>query len=278
MRGISNGYNMKKLTLCALCALSLVACTRHTFSVSPEYKAITFFSIDYRSVTDAPAVPSAEGYFEDLEKKLNNNIFFSQVFSGTDRDSETGAYMQADFQAALYAEQNRKTANEKYEEIIKEINTKDIGAGNFKCTFVYSFERNIAMDHFEKEIEYSGGFRYKSEEAKINLAGTSTNYNIDFSAIDPQYTINFYGEPKICMPDNRFVDKSEFGDFFKLNDIRLDEDKACFVINFTITLDEAQMAKMKSNVGNWHVLAPATVSGEGNDTFNFYIYIPLNIQ
>ena len=87
-------------------------------------------------ITDAPAVPSAEGYFEDLEKKLNNNIFFSQVFSGTDRDSETGAYMQADFQAALYAEQNRKTANEKYEEIIKEINTKDIGAGDFKCTFV----------------------------------------------------------------------------------------------------------------------------------------------
>lgn len=271
---------MKKITLCALCALSLAACSKHTYSVSPEYKAMTFFSIDSRSVTDDPSIPSAEEFFKGQEQKLNNNVFFSQVFTGTDRDSETGAYMQADFQAAVYAEQNRKTANEKYEEILKEINAKDIGAGDFKCTFGYSYERNITMDSFKKEIVYNGGVRLKSEEAKINLAGTSANYNIDidFSAIDPQYTISFYGEPKICMPDNSFADKSEFGDFFKLNDIRLDEDEACFIINFTIKLDEAQMAKMKSNVGNWHILAPATVSGEDNDTFNFLIYIPINVR
>lgn len=208
--------------------------------------------------------------------------FYTQKFSGEDRKSETYAYMQADLLAAEHINENRDKAMSIYDEIDKTIKTKDLGSGNFECTFSYSFERTATpLDSFTKPVTYNGGFRAKAENAEFPLSGTSTTFtlNVKVPTLSTEYPATLGNNARMCLPDGTYADESTYGTMIKVNKIEVIEDGesgSYFSLNFTLNADESHMAKIKSNAGNWHALVPVTLD-DSQDKTEFIIYIPIKV-
>lgn len=273
---------MKRIAISILCALTLVSCEKDNFTVSPEFKAYTFLSSSSFFGQIDPSLPTAEEYFDEQIKQLDGVSFFAQVFGGEDSQSEEYAYQQADAKAAEYAPELKEKAMEKYNEIINTIKKTDIGGGNIKCKFAYSFERpGKTIDSFEKEITYDGGNRTKSSAVEVDLFGSGYTAleRIKITSFDSECTVTCAGDVKLCLPDNTYADESTYGKIITVNEIESVEygDEEYHMATVSIVVDENHMANVKSKAGDWHALVPVTVS-MGDIQDDYIIYIPIIIK
>lgn len=273
---------MKRIAISILCALTLVSCEKNNFTVSPEFKAYTFLSRSSFLGKIDPSLPSAEEYFDEQIKQLDGVSFFAQVFGGEDSQSEEYAFQQADAKAAEYAPELKGKAMEKYNEIINTIKKTDIGGGNIKCKFAYSFERpGKSIDSFEKEITYNGGNRTKSSAVEVDLLGSGYTAleRIKITGFDSECTVTCAGDVKLCLPDNTYADESTYGKMITVNEIKSVEygGEKHHMATVSIVVDENHMANVKSKAGDWHALVPVTVS-MGNIQVDCIIHIPIIIK
>lgn len=273
---------MKRIAISILCALTLVSCEKNIFTVSPEFKAYTFLSRSSFFGQIDPSLPTAEEYFDEQIKQLDGVSFFAQVFGGEDSQSEEYAYQQADAKAAEYAPELKEKAMEKYNEIINTIKKTDIGGGNIKCKFAYSFERpGKSIDSFEKEITYGGGNRTKSSAVEVDLFGSGYTAleRIKITSFDSECTVTCAGDVKLCLPDNTYADESTYGKMITVDEIKSVEygDEEYHMATVSIVVDENHMANVKSKAGDWHALVPVTVS-MGDIQVDYIIYIPIIIK
>lgn len=273
---------MKRIAISILCALTLVSCEKDNFTVSPEFKAYTFLSSSSFFGHIDPSLPTAEEYFDEQIKQLDGVSFFAQVFGGEDSQSEEYAYQQADAKAAEYAPELKEKAMEKYSEIINTIQKTDIGGGNIKCKFAYSFERpGKSIDSFEKEITYDGGNRTKSSAVEVDLFGSgySALERIKITSFDSECTVTCAGDVKLCLPDNTYADESTYGKMITVDEIKSVEygGEEYHMATVSIVVDENHMANVRSKAGDWHALVPVTVS-MGDIQADYIIYIPIIIK
>lgn len=274
---------MKRIAIAVLCALALMSCKKENFKVSSEYKAYTFLSRGSVSGIVDSSLPSSEDYFDKKIEELDGIQFFAQTFDGEDPQSTENAYQQADNKAAGCISDVRAKAMEKYNEILNTIQKTDIGGGNIECTFTYAFERTgKSLDSFEQEITYEGGLRFKSDEVVLDLLGSvfAAQETVKIPGIDPDCSLTCAGDIKLCLPDNTFADESTYGKMVSVKEFKVLEDldgKKYHAAKINLAVDEAHMAKVKSNPGDWHALVPATTS-LGDTSGDIVVYIPIKIN